>query len=419
MCGRSGCSKVLGRHDARDREDPLAAGVDAAVRQLFGTLRRSVQKNLVLLTLGFVELLGGCRSGQGKLSLAALSRCLPTAGTAHAREKRLHRFLANWRLDPKGVSGGLARMIFGRRGRGLWPVVFDQTKTGSAQALVAGIPFEGRVLPLAVYTFEYPWMEHAVASQNQLEEIFLADVETALPAGVRGVFIGDRGYGRASLLRHSQMVGRLFVIRGRVGTRVEWQGRRLKLGELACAPGSACRYRGVLYQAEQRVRVDVVAYHDPHFQQPWFLVVPPDSAAVLPTKTVVALYRERMQVEQGFRDFKTHLGLRGLQLKVKIAERTGRLLLAFFLAYTLALCLGASADVEAARPELETPRHRPRHGTTRTLSVLSLACLVLSLPHWRDRARSALAELVDSVTRGRPLLGRGPPRSMTRCLIAA
>ena len=54
--------------------------------------------------------------------------------------------------------------------------------------------------------------------------------------------------------------------------------------------------------------------------------------------------------------------------------------------------------------------------TTRTLSVLSLAYLVLLLPRWRNRARSAL---VDSVTRVRPVLGRGPPHSMTRCLIAA
>ena len=28
---------------------------------------------------------------------------------------------------------------------------------------------------------------------------------------------------------------------------------------------------------------------------------------------VVALYRERMQIEQSFRDFKTHLGMRGLK----------------------------------------------------------------------------------------------------------
>ena len=401
---------MLVPHEARSGEGGLAGVVDAAIGEVFSSLRRSVQKNLAALTAGFIQLLGASRSGNGKLSLAALARCLPTEGTAHAREKRLHRFLSNRRLDPKVVGDGLARIIFGQRGRGLWPIVFDQTKAGAVEALVAGIPFAGRVLPLLVYTFEYPWKERAVASQNQLEEVFLADVETALPDGVRGVFVGDRGYGRASLLRHSRAAGRLFVIRGRGGTRVEWRGRRLKLHELTGVPGGACRYAGVAYHAEQRVRVDVVVYHDPDFREPWWLLVPPGSASVLPTRTVVALYRERMQVEQGFRDFKTHLGLRGLQLQVNIAERTGRLLLAFFLTYALAVCLGACEAIDAARPDVEIPRRRPRHGTTRTLSVLTLACLVLSLPRWRERGRAALAMLLARVAHGRSLLQRGPPR---------
>lgn len=405
--------------EPRNGEGDLSGVVDRAVAQVFSSLRRSVQKNLAALTMGFIQLLGSCRSGHGKVSLAALARCLPTAGTAHAREKRLHRFLRNRRLDPKVVGDGLARMIFGQRGRGLWPVLFDQTKAGAAEALLAGVPCAGRVLPLLVYTFEYPWKERAVASQNQLEEIFLADVETALPAGVRGVFIGDRGYGRASLLRHSRAAGRLFVIRGRAGTRVEWRGRRLKLRELTCVPGGACRYGAVAYHAEQRVRVDVVAYHDPRFREPWWLLVPPGSASVLPTRAVVALYRERMQVEQGFRDFKTHLGLRGLKLQVAIAERTGRLLLAFFLTYALAVCLGACEAIAAARPDVEIPRRRPRHGTTRTLSALSLACLVLSLPRWRDRGRSALVSLIDRVASGHPLLQRGPPRLASLASVAS
>jgi hypothetical protein len=40
-------------------------------------------------------------------------------------------------------------------------------------------------LPLAVYTFQYPWEEKTARSQNQLEEVFLADIETALPCGLR------------------------------------------------------------------------------------------------------------------------------------------------------------------------------------------------------------------------------------------
>jgi len=120
-------------------------------------------------------------------------------------------------LDPRSVTDGLARLIFGSRGRGLWPILFDQTKAGATQALFAGVPFQGRALPLAVYTFQYPWQEKTARSQNQLEEVFLADIGTALPARVRPVFIGDRGYARAALLRQSNRLGRLYIIRGRAG----------------------------------------------------------------------------------------------------------------------------------------------------------------------------------------------------------
>ncbi len=392
--------------------------LEKAVSQAFSTLRRPVQKNLAVLTVAFLRVLGAVRSGHGQCSLAALFRVLPTPGTPHAREKRLHRFLRNPRLDPRGVTNGLARLIWGSRGQGLWPILFDQTKAGATQALLAGVPFRGRTLPLAVYTFQYPWKEKAAHSQNQLEEVFLADIETALPAKVRPVFIGDRGYARAALLRRSNRQARLYIIRGRVGTRVEYQGRSCKLGELRGECCRALRYPGVLYQAQERVPVDVVVYHDPHFQQPWWLLVPPGSQALLPTKTVVALYRERMQVEQSFRDFKTHLGLRGLRLKVDIAQRTGRLLLAFTMAYCLALLLGVSQQAEPARRDLEIPRRKPRHGSCRTLSVLYLALAMLSHPRWRHTAYACLRGLAGWVAAGRSLLRRAPPLLTDRHMAA-
>jgi hypothetical protein len=67
--------------------------------------------------------------------------------------------------------------------------------------------------------------------------------------------------------------------------------------------------------------VDVIVYHEPGFQEPGFLLVPAAFRALLPTNLVVALYRDRMQIEQSFRDFKIHLRLRGLQLQVDIAPR--------------------------------------------------------------------------------------------------
>jgi hypothetical protein len=116
-----------------------------------------------------------------------------------------------------------------------------------------------------------------------------------------------------------------------------------------------------------------------------------------------------MQVEQAFRDFKTHLGLRGLQLKVRVAERLGRLRLAFCLAYCLAVVLGDGPSGCAARPAFEIRRRRARHGTRRTLSVLSIAMLMLIHPRWRRRALRRLLQLVRHLARGRPLLAHPPP----------
>ncbi len=84
--------------------------MDAAISHAFCGLRRSVQKNLSVLTVSFLRVQGAARSGYGRLSLGALFRVLPTLGTPHAREKRLHRFLANLRI-PLIVSAGSGIVI--------------------------------------------------------------------------------------------------------------------------------------------------------------------------------------------------------------------------------------------------------------------------------------------------------------------
>jgi hypothetical protein len=111
-----------------------------------------------------------------------------------------------------------------------------------------------------------------------------------------------------------------------------------------------------------------------------------------------------MQIEQSFRDFKTHLGLRGLPLQVEVAARMGRLLMAFCLAYILGVLLGDSPLGQRARQAFEIPRRHPRHGTTRTLSALTLAMLMLSHPAWLRRSLAALVALLARAEHDQPLL---------------
>jgi hypothetical protein len=84
----------------------------------------------------------------------------------------------------------------------------------------------------------------------------------------------------------------------------------------------------------------------------WYLLVPCWARRAWTPAQGVALYRRRMQIEQSFRDFKTHLGVRG-QLRVRIAERLCRLLLAFCLVYAVLVLLGVTPAGVKARRDLE------------------------------------------------------------------
>jgi hypothetical protein len=301
------------------------------------------------------------------------------------------------------VTSSLATILL-PPGKRFCPVILDQTKSGSAQALLAAVPYAGRSLPLACYTFAYPFTEPALKSQNQLEHIFLLDTEASLPPGVIAVWIADRAYARSLLLQQSEQEQRPYIVRGRKETIITYLGRRMKLGQLHAPPRKALRYKNVLYHAHRKVPVDVIVYYDPTYAEPWYLLVPVAYRSVLQTELVVDLYRERMQIEQSFRDFKTHLGLRGLNLQIDIAPRMGRLLLAFCLAYVLCVLLGESPLGQQARRGFEIPRRIPRHGTRRTLSALSIAMLILSHPAWVERAIALLLKIISKATTQRPLL---------------
>jgi hypothetical protein len=108
-----------------------------------------------------------------------------------------------------------------------------------------------------------------------------------------------------------------------------------------------------------------------------------------------------MRIEHCFRDWKSHLGLRGLRLQVQKPERILRLLMGFTLAYLILLLLGQDPLAEKLRPYFEQPRHRDRHGTPKILSVLSIALYLLSDPHWEQRARERWVQILSRLAAGR------------------
>jgi hypothetical protein len=174
------------------------------------------------------------------------------------------------------------------------------------------------------------------------------------------------------------------------------------LGRFKIKPGQICRY-SVRYHCLKKEPLDLIIYFGKGYKEPWYLLVPPGTS--LTTEEIIELYAKRMSIEQGFRDWKTHLGVRGLEfIGDNPAPRLTRLLLAFSLSYLLCLALGSTPEAQAVRAFAEIPRRKPRHGTRRTLSVLSIGILSLSLEKFRNQARRLLLKMIQRLLRGKGVI---------------
>jgi len=392
------------RRAGRAFEPQQAPTIERVLHLLAATapgLGRWLSLALALLTVAMLQLWRGARSGNGGLTLCALSRTLPLDENEKARSKRLYRLLRNSSLDGTEMTPLLVRLALGANPRGWIPIVVDQTDVRGTQVIMAGVRVAHRVLPVGFACYEYAKIRK---SQNIIENSLLLLIAACLPAGCKPVFVMDRGYARASLLEQLRTLNIPFVIRGRSNTIVRVRGQRLSLGRLPHRSGRARRYSNAAYQDTAREAVDVVVFHDPHFKEPWFLLVPAGSQAQLPTQDVVDLYRERMHIELTFRDWKTHLGVRGLRLEVDAAPRLGRLLLALSIAYILAILLGSGEIAPRIRAHSEVLRSSPRHGTRRRLGALSIGILALSLARFADLVAREMDRLLGAFERGAPAL---------------
>jgi len=324
--------------------------------------------------------------------------------TLKSKFKRLSRFLMNRHFTPEVMVPQLLSVVLGTDGAGDVPVLVDQTTVHQVQVLMAGVLFCGRVLPVAFTCFLHETMRR---SQNAIETALLTLIQACFPSGCRPVFIGDRAYGRAQLLEAVYEIGGRFVFRIAQNRVLWYRGKARDVTRFRYRLGVPIRYADVLYHKTKRIAVDLVIYKERRFQDTWYLLVPAGSEGDLPTEQIVALYRRRMQIEQGFRDWKTHMGIRGLRLQHHHDERLCRLLMSFTLAYILVSVLGATDWAQRLRDRFETLRPKARHGTRRTLSALQLGSLLLG--HWglQSDAFRQLHRILHSMAGGVSLYGLG------------
>jgi Transposase DDE domain len=377
-----------------------------------GMIRVTVLKNIALVTYALITLFQGARGGNGWLSKAALARCLPLGTGPKEREQRLYRFLDNIRLTPELLVPLHIALACGTKLRERLPMILDQTTLRGIETLLIGLVFEGRVLPIAFSCFIKRFI---YKSQNILEHSLILAAMSCFPVEFRPLLILDRGYARVALLMHLREEGVPFLCRAKRSVMVYLQGqiKGKTLGRVKIKPGQLRRY-SVLYHSQKKEPLDLIIYFGKGYKEPWYLLVP--SGTSLTAEEIVELYAKRMSIEQGFRDWKTHLGVRGLVFYGdNPAPRLTRLLLAFSLSYLLCLALGSTQEAQQVRTFVEIKRHKPRHGTTRTLSVLSIGILRLSLKKFSRQAYRNLLKMISRLSRGKGVIQwcLSPPKPIT------
>lgn len=274
-----------------------------------------------------------------RLGVAALGRALPGGTAEKHRIKRVDRFLGNERIRPDELVRPLIGAIIGTRQRIFVAIDWTDLHDGIHQALVAGVITGSRALPIWWRIVD---KRDLAASQNRIEEQFIATLRRLLPRDREAVILADRGFARVGFLQQLQRLGFRYVIRTKVTVWVEGERHRGTLGDLVIGLGTLLDLGVVNYQKNVGWPVRVVAHFAPGQREPWLLAT--NITEVSPS-VVVRWYGRRMEVEELFKDLKNERAgfrLRGLALKSPL--RYSRLFLLVAYAYYLLTVLGEWAE---------------------------------------------------------------------------
>lgn len=288
-----------------------------------------------------------------RLTLMELARSWPDALRVAAPLKKLDRLLGNVHLA--GERDALYAGIVGWVVRQPQPVIVVDWSPldgrGRFQLLRAGLAVGGRTLTL----YEHVYPAKAVGSPRA-ERALLGALKSAIPSECTPILVTDAGF-RAPWFRAVKALGWNWVgrVRGRVLVkpqgapdsvdrwipsaklyrRVREAARDLGLWDTVRRESILCRL--VLYLRTPRGRIDATLAGErarnrysrkiaQRESEPWLLAVSP--RLDLTPAQVVAIYARRMQIEQSFRDLKSHrYGVGFEDSLTRTADRLATLLL--------------------------------------------------------------------------------------------
>lgn len=194
-------------------------------------------------------------------------------------------------------------------------------------------PYRGRAVPIYLGLYSQTTIAEEGTSRNLAWRSFVWDALRYVEPDT--VFVFDREFSFAGWLEAMEEAGVRYAIRLNAEAKPyleDGEGRRIFLG---LRRGERKVLEGVYYRPQgssEAWRVNAVGVWEVGQKEPLWVM------GNLPSGELLAVYRERMKIEESFRDLKSHLRMTNLMSKTREnAEQTLRLL-AF--AYALGLVIG-------------------------------------------------------------------------------
>lgn len=317
-----------------------------------------------------------------RLTMTDLSRSWPGATFSHAPLKAVDRLLSNAHVQQAimPLSQAMARWLLSVSRPVLVVDWVDLHRDGRWCALRAGMPTQGRTV--TVYERIYPIKQ---INTPQAQRDFLVRLAQVIPADVRPTLVTDAGFRsdwfRAVVSHGWDYVGRVRNnVKAREAEEYPWfscsdlheraTGRAEDLGQYQIVKGQPWCCRLMRIRRKRRGRSQLTRAgkpqcgtdalrHGKSAREPWLLAT---SLASLQfnAAAIATMYGKRMQIEESFRDLKSHrYGMGFEDSQTRGSERLSVLfllnMLAGFAAWLFVKALkrvSMEQDPLAARPRL-------------------------------------------------------------------
>jgi hypothetical protein len=399
---------------AKTREEDLVRSIEILRKKLaggFGFLHARRQEALWRAVDGLM--LGG------RLWLTALGRDMRGPAREKHRIKAADRLLGNVAIHRAQTHLYRALAAWLLRGVARPVVLVDWTGCGPGQyVLRAGLPFCGRAILLCARV-----VPKEKLANRAVHAAFLRTLATIIPQDCTPVIVTDAGFHRR-WFEQVRKLGWDFVgrIRGRFHVRA--YGKKMPLKELFCMAGAAPIDLGVtelganradlrrlvlsarpqlkgrkrLTRRGKRGQRQADRQHSSGAKEPLLLA----TSLACPPKAVVEIYTTRMQIEESFRDLKSHrFGWSFSDAKSRHPRRLEVLMIIATLASVAMSMVGVAAERRNLQRQFQANTLRKR----RVLSLINLGRRVIhaSIEFSAHELRAALAAVQAALQAVNPL----------------